>query len=286
MAPSLNNYEFQFGDSGTVLNTDDLGLPFLDVQKVSGLDSAPLRTSTDEHQGTDGTYIDTPFLSSRTIVLEGNLFADQNDPDTMLDDLKADFTSDSVRPFYYQLPGQRLRFVNCQGGGIQYDLDGGRRIGLTPVQLTLLAEDPYIYDYPPQQSQVSVPTISIVGTSFNMAFNVGFGGALPNNGATVTNSGSHTAYPIITITGPTTNPVISDSYSGITMSLATTLAAGDVLVIDCRKKSIVLNGTVSRRTAMSGLKWLTVPPGISDTIFFTADSGTGSATVTLYNTYY
>lgn len=286
MAPSLNDYEFQFDDTGTTLNTDDMGLPFIDVLSVDGLDTAPLRTSTDEHQGMDGTYIDSPFVSARTIVISGNLYTDPDDTDTLLNQLRADYTKDDVRPFYFQLPGQSTKFINCQGGGFRYSIDGGRRAGMTSVQATLVAEDPYIYDANPTSATVSVPTLSILGTSFNALFNLGFGGALPNFGATVTNQGNHTAYPLITITGPVTNPVLVDSYSGTTMALNVTLTAGDILVIDTRLKSIVLDGTVSRRTALSGRQWISVPPGISDTISFTADSGTGSCTVQLWNTYY
>jgi hypothetical protein len=286
MAPSLNDYEFQFDDAGTTLNTDDMGLPFIDVTSVSGLDTAPLRSSTDEHQGMDGTYVDSPFMSARTIVITGNLYTDPDDTDTLLNQLRADYNSDSVRPFYFQLPGQTTKFVNCQGGGLRYDIDGGRRSGMTAIQATLVAEDPYIYDATVQSATVSVPTLSILGTSFNMAFNVGFGGALPNYGATVINNGTHTAYPFITITGPVTNPVLVDSNSGTTMAFSLSMAAGDVLTIDTRLKSIILNGTVSRRTAMSGLQWISVPPGIQDTISFTADAGTGSCTVQLWNTYY
>jgi hypothetical protein len=286
MPPALDDYTYAFGDNGTVLNTDDMGLPFIDIDTVSGLDTAPLRTSTDEHQGMDGTYVDSPFMSSRTIVLSGTLYSDPSSPDAILDQLRRDYASDAVRPLYIQHPGQQTKFINCQGGGLRYDIDGGRRSGKTAVQFTLLAEDPYVYDYPPSQSQVSVPTLVTVGTGFNMSFNLGFGGAVPNYGATVSNNGTHTAYPLITIRGPVTNPVLSDSYTGITMSLSITLAAGDSIVIDCRQKSIVLNGTVSRRTAMAGLKWIAVPAGASDTIFFTADAGTGSATIQLWNTYY
>ncbi len=285
--PGLTDYTFAFGENGTILNVDNNQVfPWIDINQVSGLDTAPLRSSTDEHQGSDGTYIDTPYMSSRTIVLTGTLYTNPTDNDTLLNQLKADYNDDVVRPFYFQLPGQPTKFCNGQGGGLRYDVDVNRRLGMTPVQFTVLAEDPYIYDYPANQSAVSVPTLSILGTLFNMSFNVGFGGALPNYGATVTNNGTHTAYPLITIIGPVTNPVLSDSYTGITMALNISLSAGDTLVIDCRQKSIVLNGQVSRRTAMAGLKWITVPPGTSDTISFTADSGTGSATVQLWNTYW
>src|ERR1700746_1591427 len=285
MPPPMTDYTWAFGESGTVLNTDSMGLPFVDVQQVSGLDVAPLRTASDEHQGMDGTYIDTPYMSSRTIVINGNLYTNPSDPDTLLNSLKADYGSNVVRPFYFQLPGQPLRFVNCEGGGLVYDIDGGRRSGVTVLQATLLAEDPYIYDWPAQTAVVSVPTVIIVGTGFNMAFNVGFGGSVPLNGATAGNNGTHTAYPIITITGPVTNPVLTDSF-GITMAFSISLASGDSLVIHCRDKSVVLNGQASRRNTLSGLRWFSVPPGASETIFFSADSGTGTATILLNSTYW
>jgi hypothetical protein len=282
----LTDYTFAFGDAGTILNTDDTGFPFIDVTGVTGLDSAPLRTSTDEHQGVDGTYIDSPYISSRTVVVTGILYTDPSDPDTLLTQLRADYTSNLVRPFYFQLPNQPTRFVNGQGGGLQYDIDTSRRIGVTNVQFTVLTGDPYIYDYPGQSASVAVPTIVTVGTGFNMAFNMDFGGSIPNNGAMVTNNGTHTAYPVIVLTGPLTNPVLVDSVNGFTMSFSISLSAGDQLVVDCKNKSVVLNNTVSRRSTMQGLNWFSVPPGASETITFGADSGTGTATVSLYNTYY
>jgi Phage tail protein len=285
MPPTMTDYTFAFGNTGTVLNTDSLGFPFIDVTSVTGLDTAPLRVATDEHQGSDGTYVDSPFMSMRTIVVTGTLYTDPSDPDTLLNQLRADYASDTARPWYFQLPNQPLRFVNAKGGGLQYNIDASRRTGRTPVQFTVLAGDPYIYDYPMQSSSISVPTISNVGMSFNVSFNLGFGGAIPTNAASVTNYGTHTAYPTIILGGPLTNPVLTDAF-GITMAFNLTLAAGDQLVINCKDKSVVLNGMVSRRNTLTGTKWFSVPAGASETVFFGADSGTGSATVNLSSTYY
>jgi hypothetical protein len=281
----MTDYTWAFGDTGTVLNTDSLGVPFVDVTSVSGLDTAPLRTNTDEHQGQDGTYVDTPYMSMRTIVVTGTLYTDPNDPDTLLKSLRADYNSNVIRPFYWLLPGQPVQFCNGQGGGLQYNVDQNRRIGSTPIQLTVLAGDPYIYDYP-GQNQVAVAQTGGIGTGFNMAFNVGFGGAIPGNAATVFNGGTHTAYPVITLVGPLTNPALVDSSSGITMAFAITLAAGDLLVVDCRNKSVVLNGSASRRNSLSGLSWFSTPAGGTSSIQLSASAGTGVATVQLYNTYY
>jgi len=283
MPPTLSDYNYAFGDSGVVLNTDSL--PFVDVLQVSGLDNAPSRITTDEHQGMDGTYIDNPFMSARTIVVTGEVYTSPSDPDTLLKTLRASYQTNTITPFYFQHPGQGLQFINGKGGGCVYDIDANRRIGKTPIQLTVLCGDPYIYDYPASTGVVQVPTVTTVGTGFNMAFNVGFGGTIPTFGATVYNNGTHTAYPKITLNGQCTNPTFVDSY-GVTMPFNLSMAATDSLVIDCRNRSIVLNGQVSRRSAMTGLKWFSVPPGMSTTIFFGAASGTASATVTLNSTYY
>jgi hypothetical protein len=120
---------------------------------------------------------------------------------------------------------------------------------------------------------------------FNVSFNLGFGGSIPINSVSVSNFGTHTAYPVITLNGPLTNPSLTDAF-GITMLFSITLAAGDQLVINCKDKSVVLNGAVSRRNTLTGMKWFSVPDGAYETVFFGADSGTGSASVTLYNTYY
>jgi len=285
MPPALTDYTYAFGDTGQILNTDSMGLPFLDVTKVSGLDTAPLRTTTDEHQGMDGTYIDTPFLSARTVVVEATLYTDPTQPETFLDQLRSDYNSNTVRPFYFQHPGQGLRFVNGQGGGCAYDVDASRRTGTQDVQLMVLAGDPYIYSYPASTGSVTVPTVITVGVGFNISFNVSFGGSSPSASANVFNSGTHTAYPVITITGACVNPVLTDGY-GITMQFAITLAATDQLVIDCRNKSVVLNGTVSRRSTLQGLKWFSVPAGMPETIFFGAASGTATAFVTTNGTFF
>jgi hypothetical protein len=283
--PMLDDYSFQYGDMGFLLNSNDQTLPFIDVTQVAGLDNAPLRTTTDEHQGMDGTYVDSPYMSMRTIVVTGTLYNNPLDPDGLLDTLRQNYGSNAITPFYFQLPGRPLRYINGQGGGVQYDVDSNRRVGTTPIQLTVLAGDPYIYDWPAQVGIVAVPAVTTVGTGFNMAFNVGFGGSIPNTSVTVTNNGTHTAYPVIAINGPVTNPVLSDAF-GVTMSFTISLSAGDQLVVDCRNKSVVLDGTISRRTSLAGLKWFSVPAGMSDSFYFSAASGTGTAQVTLNNTYY
>lgn len=286
MPPGLTNYTFAFGETGTVLNTDDMSFPFIDVSSVTGLDTAPIRTSTTERHDTDGTYIDGKYMSMRTVVVAGTLYTDPTDPDTLLDSLRTDYGSSTIRPFYFQLPGKPLRFVNGQGGGLQYAIDTNRRLGITPVQFTVLAGDPYIYDYPGQSISAFLTSGAGIGMGFNFGFNLSFGGAIPVFGATINNAGTHTAFPTITLFGPLSNPVLNDVISGITMRFAISLNSSDALTINCKDKSVILNSQVSRRNTLQGVQWFSVAPGANTTINLSADSGTGTALVRLNNTYY
>jgi hypothetical protein len=286
MPPALTDYTFAFGESGYILNTDNTNtLPFMDVTSIAGLDNAPIRTNTDEREGQDGTYIDAAFLSERTIVITGNLYTDPNDPESVLDLLKQQYGPGSIQPWYFQLPGKSLRFVLGQGGGAQYDLDTNRSIGMTPLQLTVLAGDPYVYDFPAQSNMAVFAAPVGIGIGFNMGFNTGFGANVTFPSAAVYNYGTRSAYPVFTLVGPLVNPVIQDTTNGLAMALNITLTASDTLVIDNRYKTFTLNGTASRRNAYQGIQFFSVPSKTNDTFLLNADSGTGTLQVTLYSTY-
>lgn len=287
VAPSLAPFTYQLGDNGFVLNSDFNGTPpFVDVTSITGLDSAPLRSNTTENEGIDGTFIDAQFMSMRTIVITGTIYDYNYQGQVLLNQLKAAYTSPSIVPFYFQHPGAPLCFVNCQGGGLQYPVDVNWRLGQCNIQATLLASDPYIYGLPASTDSAPFANATGIGLGFNVHFNTGFGGDIFLPNCTAVNGGTHTAYPVITLYGPLVNPVLSDSISTTVMPFNITLSANDWLTIDCRTKSIILDGQQSRRSAMQGLSFLSVPAGTSDTIYLSATSGSGSFSTVLYSTYY
>jgi hypothetical protein len=459
MPPFLNTYEYCFGDSGFVLNTNSQGIPFVDITDIAGLDSAPIRTSTTEHIGIDGAYQDASYMTMRTIAITGTVYDNAATPEALLDTLRAQYGPGTYGQFFFKHPGSPLRFVNAMGGGVKYDVDTQRRLGITNVVITLFCPDPYFYDFQPINPaftaqplvtqinanadfetgttpwqptnsalltsspnaltgaaslqitpsgtiatpgasseffpvigggrytlQASVFTIAAyssvqiginwytsaqafisssfsglstttagswlpltynppaapanaafgvmylqmtgtppsstlfwwdaavcgaaVGLGFPVSFNTGFGGPLIqlNNTVQVTHNGTHTAYPVFTLKGPLTNPVITDTLTRQTMKLTITLASTDTLVVDCRYKSIILNdpdpipghthssgptltspGGVNARSVYQGLFWFSVPPFGSDTFAIAHDvaaSTNGQLRVTLLGTYY
>ncbi len=191
MPPALTDYTWAFGESGYVLNVDNFStLPFFDVTSITGLDSAPPRTNTSEHQGTDGTYVDSQYMSMRTIIITGNLYTAASDPDTVCSLLKQQYgVGQGIQPFYFKHPNQPLKFINAQATGATYSVDVNRRIGITPMMLTLLASDPYIYDYPAESVIVPIGTLggfSVLNLNSDFESNVTNWTAA--NGATIAQS--------------------------------------------------------------------------------------------------
>src|SRR5215831_1073677 len=146
MSIGLNDYEFQLNDSGVRLNTTS-AVPFVDISKVSGLDNAPYRETIRDHEGADGSFIDAEFEKGRDVILEGVVYGNTANVEGYLDTLKSNFAPvTSPIPFYFKpgTVGERLIFVKPRGA--RYDWDAARRIGTTPIQFLMYAEDPRLYD--------------------------------------------------------------------------------------------------------------------------------------------
>jgi hypothetical protein len=174
----LNDYEFKFGqdDNAIVLNNGAgsivAGEPLWDVQKVSGLDLPDVKVSDKEFDGIDGGVVEAANISMRTIILEGVLYAHQNDSiEEYLDALKAnyapvprrangEFFDPSQKPFFLKAPGIPERFVFAKSIGLKYDWDMARRFNSTPFQIILKAQVPTLFS-----PQLHVATAALSGVS-------------------------------------------------------------------------------------------------------------------------
>ena len=70
----------------------------------------------------------------------------------------------------------------------------------------------------------------------------GSGAASSLQGVAV-NAGSALSYPTIVITGPVTNPSLTNATTGVTLRFITTLVAGEVLTIDTAQNRVLLGAT-------------------------------------------
>jgi hypothetical protein len=141
-------------------------------------------------------------------------------------------------------------------------------------QVEFFCPDPSYYNANDQTATLlySPPT----GRIYNRTYNLTYGGGSSVITTTITNTGWATAYPIITINGPITNPQIGSVTSGDSLTFDGTYSDTDFIEVDLYNKLITLNGVSARNLLTSGT-WFSAPPGNSN--FFL----TGLAASTLVN---
>jgi hypothetical protein len=287
MSTLVNDTTFQLSDTGIILNDDLLGnVPFVDVETVTGLDSAPFRQTKRDHEGVDGGFMDAEFEQGRDISIQGILYSNGNPLEPFLDSLKANWApSTTLIPLYILVNDVGLRVIFVKPLGVQYDWDALRRLGMAAVTFTCYAEDPRIYSGSLQSVIIPLGAFVLTGFGFNLGFSFSFGGvSTTSDGQFVYNTGNRPAPVILTITGPVVNPIILNDTTGSTMTFNITLGVGETLVIDTQYHTVRLNGTTNRRTVMTTPGWFMlapapIAPSGGNFIRFRATSGTGTLTV-------
>lgn len=281
----VNPLTFQLTDTGVVLN-DDLIVPnssFVDIDKVSGLDSPPFRTTQRDHEGTDGGFMDAEFETGRDISLEGTVYG-QGNLEPYLDSLKANWAPSSVLiPFYFMTEQAQRRVLYIKPLGCNYDWDLSRRLGITPVKFVGYAEDPRIYDDFVNSATFLVGATITTGFGFNLGFNFGFGGSSSSvDGQYLTNLGNRPTPATLTFTGPLDTPIVINDTTGDSLQFNIVLTASDVLVVDLLYRTVTLNDSANRRGTLVTPNWFLLAPG-QNFLRFRAASGSGSLQIDYRN---
>jgi phage-related protein len=261
VAPTLNDYEFQFKDAGVgVLLNGTSSVPFWDVNKVSGLTDYPdLAVKLLDRDGRHGSSVYAKFFQHRNIVLDGNLVASVTDFDTPLEALRTSMIPDgNDYPFYFKLPNKTQRYIQAKPTAFKCDVDSGRRIGSCAFQLQLVAADPRHY---------------IDGTVANWTTAVNFN---------LNNTGNVATSPIISITATSTttaNITVLNNATSRSIQFTTAVTSGQVVTIDLENMAVKVNGAYRPVViTLTGSAWPASAPGVTESWRVTSNIGNGSAT--------
>lgn len=236
--PVLNPYEYQYMDGGVLLN-GSTSLPFIDITKVDGLDLPDIDAATVEYDGRHGGFVYARFVGARTIVLDGTLYANPASIDTTLDAIRNNFMPRvNDAPFYFRGAGPAQRYIMAKPVGLNYDITQLRNYGACAVQFQLKAGDPISYVNKADQAITS-------GTAY-----------------TITNNGSTTTYPVVTVTGGFSEISFVKISTGETVTFTYATDADDVLELDFAKRSAKLNG-VNAAGYITSLGWWGFDPSIA-----------------------
>ena len=247
--PALNDYEYQFKEDSVLLNGTS-ALPFIDVNKVTGLDIPPVTVVSNDIDGRHGGSIYSAFVDVRTIVIEGTLYANPNTIEATIDTLITNYMPNNVNyPFFFKHPGAAQRYIMSKSIGVRFDVDTLRRTGRCPIQIQLAAEDPRKYINNADQTLVAA-------TDFTPA-----------------NPGNTNTYPIYTITGAYATLNVRNHTTDQQVTLSEPRIAGDITVVDLQTRSVTVNG-INKSSVISAANWWSIPPGGGQAIRYTVTGGT------------
>ena len=281
----LNPYSFAF--NGFVFGGANSPYQILSVDGLKALPSLRVQDSDRGYQ--DGTISGRDFLNARTVtmiiqIMSGNGLSAQANYNLLQAALQPQ--QNGTSPLQFQLaPGDNFQYVNARVRKAMATVDPDYTYGKIKAQYEFYCPDPRYYDYTTQTANMT-PTQPL-GRTYNRTYNLTFGGGSQTQTATVLNNGDTTTYPIITIYGPVTNPVVGSTTSSQALSFNYTMIQSDVISIDLQYKTILLNGNPARNLLKGSSQWFAAAPG-TNLFYFTGSAttiGQTNATVQWNNAY-
>ncbi|MFI9331886.1 hypothetical protein ACIGZJ_30645 [Kitasatospora sp. NPDC052868] len=237
---------------------------------LRGWAGAAVRTQYTEREGGHGVWAGPTYLGARVITLAGTITAPSLAAlDAAAEQLYAAVSlTDTTLSVAETIPKQAT--VRRSGEPlVDYETD---RIARYSVMLT--AEDPRRYALNEQGGNTKLP-VSSGGLTLPLTLPLTIAAGSSSGTVTLQNLGTITTPPRFIVGGPLPGFTILVQYPDSTVRQLTytdTVGAADVLVIDTGARTVVLNGTVSRRRYLSG-QWPDIPPGQTVTVqWFSAGS--------------
>jgi hypothetical protein len=231
------------------------------ISDISGIDDLPEVRNTDVAKSdSHGDYTGPDYTGPRTVQLALALVADTPDAlRQMILDLRR-ATQPGQMPADLQLLDWGVSISGkVRKRSIPYDAAYLWRTGQAAIEW--YCADPYIYGLD-EQSESTTAYSPSAGRTYPRTHPVTYGSSGASGSITATNSGDASAYPVLRLDGPVSNPSIEQTTTGALLVLDTTLQVGDYLLIDTRSRAVLYQGTTPRRAwVRAGSTWPVLLPG-------------------------
>lgn len=146
-------------------------------------------------------------------------------------------------------------------------------VGYHRATLQWVASDPKRYGVTANSpAGVGLPTAPVGGLAFPLSFPLAFGSGAGAGGLlSLPNAGNAAVWPTLTVTGPVTGPVITNTTTGQRLQFDPTfvVAAGQTMTIDTDLRAVTVAG-VSRRDRLILAEWFPLPASSTTTVTFSS----------------
>ena len=237
------------------IHSNDSDLGFFIRPPIDGLDYPTVRTSQYNRVGEHGAFLSNILYGGRRITLEGTVFATseitfesrrrslesafaiKKDADGFPEPIVMKFTTMDDLALQVDVYVRRLRFSRT-------NLTNGRFfVDLYSPKFAIEAQNA-------DNETITVPSGG--GAVYPVIYPVTYG-AETGGSAIVVNGGSAPAFPIITLTGSLSNPIIQNVTTGKHIELSMTIPGTQSVVIDMKEKTILLGSqsVIANKTSSS-----------------------------------
>jgi hypothetical protein len=249
------------------------------LKEVTGLDSAEVRESAEDLVQQDGGVHGDFFYGRRPMTFTGIILnpatVDQRNR-RMTKLMRASNAMRVDATLSWTLDGGYQQFVRVRR---QQPL---RITGAwqKEFQLAVVASDPRIYGLEMFSETVGADAVvSAAGRDYPHDFPVVYGGGAISGQLILENRGNTSTPPVLTVYGPGTNPTITNATTGEAIVLTYELADDEFLTIDTLHRTVTLNNTASRYSAVDFLntEWWHMAPGLNDIRLGFATSSAGAS---------
>lgn len=252
------------------------------IVEVGGFDDLPtIRDGNIPRSADHGAFLGSHYLDGRIVTFSLRIAPQGSRAglEAQIDTLRAALGVQTARELPLTVNGNRQ--LNCRPTKrfVSDSIDDWGSAWTATAQLEFEASDPRIYDATLQTPSTGLATVS-GGMTFPASFPLGFGAPASGGYIFATNAGTFPTRPLAIIAGPVVNPQIQNVTTGDTVKLNITLASTDMLAVDFNARTILLNGTASRYSALtSDSAWFELVPGTTTIRFLASAFAAGTLTL-------
>jgi hypothetical protein len=251
------------------LNARSLGMYLNpDIEGLAGLPD--IRTSQGVNVGKDGGWTSAQLYEPRFISMNGVIAQ----TDTQSVEAKrialASLLAEKSLLLKYVTPGGSTYTTRVVVMGFTAPIK--RMANAAPYKIDLKADDPLLYDFDSEGGGL-VATLNVVSPTggFDIPFDIPFDITGGVEVTIVENTGTSSVSPIITITGPLTEPTLINQTTNQQMQILTDLSGSDVVVINTQLETITLNGADAYYLLADGFSFIEIGPG-DNRMYLTSDN--------------
>ncbi len=262
---------------GNVL--DDHGVEWIVDSEQGWSSSPPIRPTSDDKSGADGSWSGPGFYGARVVELSGvAIAADRLSMLRAKDRIKA--AVQPRTPMTLTVAEAHLtRIAQVRLSDAVEITDAGARA--FRWSLAVSAADPRRYGASVVAQWTGLPATSTSGRTYPRTYPVLYGGSSSGGSGSVyiVQEGDYDQTPAtVTFAGPVSSPQVAHAESGRSLTFAITLGDDETLAVDLGKRTAMLNGSASRiSTITAASAWFMLAPGTNE-LQFRGQQESGSTT--------